>query len=386
MTAIIVLGSGIIGASIAYHLAIRGGDVTLVDRAPPASAPGATWASAGGLRSQGRHAAEHPITLAAARRWPSLPAELDADLELVLGGHLHIAETEAEVQGIEHRIAADRAGGIAIERLCGGDIASMAPALTGSARAGAWTKQDGQANPVRTARAFVAAARRAGCRCLYDRRGTPAFRDARLAGVRLEDGDLERADIVVLATGAWSPRILRELGIEVAMHWRGLQMVSSIPVGPLLRPTVTAAGRNLSLKQTPSGALMIGGRWFARPCGPEPAVEADADHTARQWQQALAILPVLAGLVPSQVWAGAEAQSPDGLPLIGRLDADGLYLAAGFSNHGFQLSPAIGALVANDILTGAEPLLHPFDPGRVVKPLGKQMDPQGRGVALQARG
>ena len=70
---IIVLGSGIIGASIAYHLAIRGGDVTLVDRAPPASAPGATWASAGGLRSQGRHAAEHPITLAAARRWPSLP-------------------------------------------------------------------------------------------------------------------------------------------------------------------------------------------------------------------------------------------------------------------------------------------------------------------------
>jgi sarcosine oxidase subunit beta len=354
MTSVAVIGSGIIGASIAYHLAIRGATVTLIDQALPATAPSATWASAGGLRSQGRAAAEHAITLEAARRWPDLPAELDADLGVVLGGHLHVAETEAEAATLQTRIDADRQGGIEVELLDASGIAATVPGLTGTAVAAAWTPGDGQANPALAAAAFARAACRAGAECVFGWQATPVMQGEGCVGVRYAGGDLLPADIVVLAAGAWSIAMLADLGMALKLSWRGLQMVASTPAPPMLRATITAVGRNLSLKQTPSGEMMIGGRWFARNCGAPPGVEAIPGQVEPQWQAACAIFPGLRDFSIGRVWAGAEAQSPDGLPFVGRLGGcAGLYLAAGFSNHGFQIAPAIGACVADDILLGA---------------------------------
>jgi sarcosine oxidase subunit beta len=359
-----VIGSGVIGASIAYHLATGGAEVTLIDGRRPASAPSATWASAGGLRSQGRHAAEHAITRAAARRWPDLPAELDADLGVVLGGHLHVAETEAELALLHARIDADRAGDIEVELLDVAGIAARFPGVSGTALAGAWTARDGQANPVLTAQAFARAAQRAGAVCVARRPVTPDIRNESCVGVRYSDGELLAADAVVVAAGAWSVAMLEKLGLALPLSWRGLQMVASHPAAPMLRATVTAVGRNFSLKQSPTGEMMIGGRWFARPCGAPPWVEPVDEQIRPQWESAAAIFPGLSQLTMGRVWAGAEAQSPDGLPFIGSFGPAGLYLAAGFSNHGFQISPLIGACVAEDILQGPNALLDHFRPDR----------------------
>jgi sarcosine oxidase subunit beta len=364
MTSVAVIGSGIIGASIAYHLAIRGAKVTLIDRALPATAPSASWASAGGLRSQGRAAAEHAIARAASRRWPDLPAELDADLGVVLGGHLHVAETEAEAFILQARIDADRAGGIEVELLDASGIAALVPGLTGAAVAGAWTPGDGQANPALAANAFARAAQRAGAQCVFGSPATPVIQGQKCVGARYAGGEMLPADSVVLAAGAWCVAMLADLGLPLPLSWLGLQMVSSAPVPPMLRATVTAVGRNLSLKQTPSGEIMIGGRWFARPCGEAPEVEAIPEQVGPQWQSACGVFPRVSELSIGRVWAGAEAQSPDGLPFIGRVGPAGLYLAAGFSNHGFQIAPAIGDCVADDILLGAHALLTPFHPDR----------------------
>ena len=360
----IVVGSGVIGASIAYHLQSRGMPVTLVDRALPASKPSASWASAGGLRSQGRHASEHAITRAAADRWSRLAEELDADLEIRLQGHLHVAETEAEAAVIDARIATDRAAGLPIERLDDVDIRGVVPALTKRARLGAFTPGDGQAHPGRTARAFAEAASRAGATCRFGTDARPSMTGPRVTGVVLADGSRIAADHVVLATGAWSVRMLADLGMALPLRWRGLQMLLSEIAPPLLGPTVTAVGRNLSLKQSPSGQLMIGGRWFGRPVSDAPNVAPIDAHVARQWSSAVAVLPALASLTLAHVWAGAEAQTPDSLPLIGPAGPAGLYLATGFSNHGFQVSPEIGRLVARELDGVLEPSLEPFRPGR----------------------
>ncbi len=364
MTSVAVIGSGVIGASIAYHLAIRGAEVTLIDRATPAAAPSASWASAGGLRSQGRSPAEHAITRAAARRWRELPAELDADLGVVFGGHLHVAETEAESAVLQARIDADRCGGIDVERLDSASIASLVPGVSQAAIAGAWTPGDGQANPVLTAHGFARAAQRSGAICITGRQAVPDIADEKCVGVRMAGGEKRPADIVVMAAGAWSMDMIESLGLRVPLTWRGLQMVASHQAPPMLPATLTAVGRNFSLKQSPSGEMMVGGRWFARPCGPAPWVEAVSEQTILQWQSASAIFPALSGLTMGRVWAGAEAQSPDGHPFIGRCGPPGLYLAAGFSNHGFQISPVIGECVAEDILRGEHAWLEPFRPDR----------------------
>ena len=88
------------------------------------------------------------------------------------------------------------------------------------------------------------------------------------------------------------------------------------------------------------------------------------DQTKRQWDGAAAILPALRHLAIERSWAGAEAQTIDGMPFIGPIGPSGLYVATGFSNHGFQIAPIIGALVAEDLLDGCPTWLEPFRPDR----------------------
>lgn len=365
---VVVAGAGVIGAMIAWNLARRGARVVLVDPAGAAVRPAASWASAGGLRSQGRSPAEQPLSLRAAELWRSFEDEVGADVEMAFGGHLHIAETQAEAAAIEARLAADRAGGVAIERVTAREIREIAPELTHRACLGAYTPGDGQAHPGRVTRALVADAGRCGVELIFGRPARPMVEAGRVTGLALADGGTVEAGMTVLATGAWTTELIAGLGLDLPIRARGLQMLlSDLAPRDLLAPTVTAVGRNLSLKQLRSGAFMLGGRWFARQTG-EGLVTLPIDaHASRQWSGAVAILPRLARHRLAHQWAGTEAQSVDGQPFIGRMPVPGLYVACGFSNHGFQISPAVGALVAEDLTTGAAPLLVPFSPARAAR-------------------
>src|SRR5690349_680309 len=95
-----IVGGGVNGSSIAYHLARAGVRVTVFDLAEPATEPSASWASAGGVRQQGRDPREWPLTLEAGRRWPGLAEELGADLGFAQGGHLHIVEAAADLPAL----------------------------------------------------------------------------------------------------------------------------------------------------------------------------------------------------------------------------------------------------------------------------------------------
>jgi sarcosine oxidase subunit beta len=94
---VVVIGGGVIGSSIAYHLARGGARVQVLEQARPAVEPSASWASAGGVRQQGRDPREWLLTMQAAKRWPRLDAELEAQTLFVQGGHLHIAENETDL-------------------------------------------------------------------------------------------------------------------------------------------------------------------------------------------------------------------------------------------------------------------------------------------------
>jgi len=215
-----VLGAGVIGASAALALAQRGVRVALVDLdAGEAAAPSASWASAGGVRSQNRKPPEWPLTQAAAALWPTLGSALDADLEWVQGGHLLLAESDAEAEVVASRFRREAAGGIAIEFVEGAALRAIVPGLGRSAVAGAYTPRDGQANAPRAVLAYRAAAARAGC---VLRLGEPAA--LRVAQGRLEGVETSscviHAGSVVLAAGAWGGMLLAPHGLDLPLRRR----------------------------------------------------------------------------------------------------------------------------------------------------------------------
>src|SRR5579885_959312 len=93
---VVIVGTRVIGNAIAYHLARTGQRILVVERGDLARAPAASWASAGGVRRQGRHAAEALLASEAIARWPSLSEELEADLHYRQGGNLLLAENDEE--------------------------------------------------------------------------------------------------------------------------------------------------------------------------------------------------------------------------------------------------------------------------------------------------
>src|SRR5712692_11854253 len=160
---ILIIGGGVIGSSIAYHLARKGRESLVVERSEVAVEPAASWASAGGVRRQGRHPAEAELAIEAIERWQTLEEELEADLHYRRGGNLLLAESDEEAEQLVAFVQQQQGLGFTDVRLVDRQEAlSLAPGLNDSVVAGSYSPSDGQADPAHTTQAFAAAAQRHG--------------------------------------------------------------------------------------------------------------------------------------------------------------------------------------------------------------------------------
>ena len=161
---VLVIGGGVIGSSIAYHVARQGRTVLVVERQEVAVEPVASWASAGGVTPDwGQHPAEVALARAAIERWPTLAEELEADLHYRQGGHLLLAENEVEAEQLQTYVQRQHELGFAdVSFVDRQDVFSLVPGLGKQVVAGSFSPADGQADPRLTTRAFANAAQRHG--------------------------------------------------------------------------------------------------------------------------------------------------------------------------------------------------------------------------------
>lgn len=348
---IVVVGGGVMGTSIAYHLAKRGARVTLVERGDLAAQ--ASGASAGGVRQNGRDPREMPLAIESIRRWHTLEEELGADVEYRMGGQLMVSEREADVPLLRQRVADQQALGLDIRFVEGPELRKIAPALAPGIKWGIYTDNDGQASAPLTTRAFGAAAERHGAKIMRSTEVLSIHCEGdRVTGVETSSGRIA-CDWLVLAAGAWNLGLAEEIGVSLPIRTMALQMMAVGPSEPVLAPTVSAVGRKLSLKQVPDGSFVIGGGW------PGDVKESDRLGTTRlesirnSIEHSTAILPLLSRLPLQRVWIGLEALAVDEIPILGPVPGvPNVTLAAGFSGHGFALSPIIGQLMGELILDG----------------------------------
>lgn len=367
---ILIIGAGVMGSSIAYHLARQGRQVLVLEQAQVAVSPAASWASAGGVRRQGRHPAEALLAIEAIERWQTLEQELDADLHYRRGGNLMLAESEAEAAYLASFVSHQQAYGFTDVRLIDRQEAhTLVPGLSSRVVAGSYSPADGQADPARTTQAFAAAAQRHGATYRSQSRVVALLKDGeRVTGVRTEQEELH-AEQVVLAAGAWSDDIAASIGLRLPIRTRALQMVLSTPAPILtLAPVLSAVGRALSLKQLPDGAFLLGGGWPGDPTPDRTSYTLRPDSISGNWTTACELLPAVGQQSIARAWCGLEAQSIDDIPFIGRLPGlEGLILVLGFSGHGFAIAPAVGQAVADQLAERPAPALDGLSPARIAR-------------------
>jgi sarcosine oxidase subunit beta len=365
---VLIIGAGVVGSAIAYHLALDGRRVLVVERGAIAQAPVASWASAGGVRRQGRDRAEAALAVEANARWPTLEQELHADLHYRQGGNLLLAEHDAEAEHLVAFVQAQHALGFTDVRLLDRqELRALVPGLSDHVVAGSFSPADGQADPILTTRAFAEAAQRHGA-MYWIATGCTALRarGSRVTGAQTTRGEVV-AETVVLAAGAWSDMLAATIGLRLPIRTRAYQMLRSTAAPPeVLRPVVSALGRVLSLKQLPDGAFLLGGGWPGDPTADRRGFTLRQESVDGNWAEACAILPAVGQQRLNRAWCGLEAESIDEIPFVGQVPGlDGLVVAVGFSGHGFAIAPAVGRAVADQVAGRVAPALEGLHPDRI---------------------
>jgi sarcosine oxidase subunit beta len=346
---IVIVGGGLMGLSTAWHLcrADPRARVTVLERAQVGAA--ASGASAAGVRVMGRDPAERALALASLARWPGLARELQGETGYRRGGGLRVALDDDAWRDAPAWAAEQRADGVPVDAIDVRSALRLAPGLAPGVRGAVFCAMDGQAEALPTVRTFAAAARRLGAR-LEEGVGAGGIvtEHGRVVAVSRTDGGRQPCDVAIVAAGAWTASLLAPLGVRLPVETRALQMLLTEPAPAALDPVVSAFGRKLSLKQLDTGAYLIGGGWPADvPDQPGNAWALRDDSVWASRAVAREVHPPTGRCALARGWAGLEAFTPDDLPVLGPTPGiEGVLVAAGFSGHGFALSPAVGDVLA----------------------------------------
>ncbi|HEY2225775.1 FAD-binding oxidoreductase [Actinomycetospora sp.] len=357
MPEVVIIGGGLEGCSTAWALARRGvTDVQIVERATVGS--GGTGKSSGVVRCH------YGVSSLAAMATRSLDVFENAEDVLGLDVGFHqtgyvVGVGPENVDALHASMADQRAVGVKTEDIDVSEVAELWPvADLDPFAAFAWEARGGYGDAYQTAQAFSAAARRAGVRL---RQGTTVTAinaaGGRATGVTLADGTEIAADHVVLAAGPWSVPLLAAHGVELPITVHREQIVLVDPgqdLGPV--PVFSDLISLQYIRPEGPGELLFGNSDLSVL---EPA---DPDRYSNQaTPRAIDIavekvgtrLPGLADPAISSTYAGCYDVTPDFNPVISRVEGvDGLVAAAGFSGHGFKISPAVGRLAADLVVDG----------------------------------
>jgi glycine/D-amino acid oxidase-like deaminating enzyme len=403
---VVVIGGGIIGTSTTLFLAQKGITVVLCEKGHIAGEQSSrNW---GWCRKMGRDPREIPLIVESLRLWQRMNATVEAETGFRQCGILYLAETAAELGGFESWLEHARQYQLDTRVLTAAEARKLMPGLTGDWKGALYTASDGKAEPQMAAPAIAEAARRHGAAILT----RCAVRGIETAGGRVAAAVTERGRVacsaVVLAGGAWSRLFCGNLGIELPQLKVRATVMRTEPLEG--GPEISASGGLFGFRKRMDGGytvatlgvrtidlvpdhfrllfdylpavrlhwkklrFRVGGRWLeewqiprrwafdraspfetVRVLDPEP----DGYVVDRAKAAVAQAFPVFRKAVEAERWAGMIDVMPDAIPVISPAEnLPGLFIATGFSGHGFGIGPGAGKLVA-DMVAGDPTLVDP---------------------------
>ncbi len=358
---IVIVGGGIEGCAAAWALSQRGvTDVVVLERNTVGS--GMTGKSSGIVRCH------YGVSSLAAMAAYGL--EVFEKAEEIFGGDIGFRQTgyvvgvgEPNVDSLRNSLAAQRAVGVQTEEIDAAEVARLWPFADLSPFAAfGWESRGGYGDAYQTAQAFAVAARAAGVRIRQGAQVTGLLTDGdAVTGVQLADGSRISAGTVVVATGVWTQPFLAPYRVDVPIRVVREQIVMISPgvdIGPV--PVFSDLVSLQYVRPEVGGDVLFGNSDLSDVATADPddylnrATEDFVDLTVDKVGTRFPGFPEPA---ITTSYAGCYDVTPDWNPVISATGRTGLFVAAGFSGHGFKIAPAVGRLVADLVVDG-----HSSDP------------------------
>ena len=350
----IIIGGGIHGASLAFHLSARGVKVVVLEKKTVAA--GATGRASGLVRMH------YDLEQEAALAWESFQWFRDwkdrvgpDPCGLTRTGFVQIVEPDLE-DTLRKVIRMHQRIGIAAIQVTAADVKRIAPGFyTDDFNIASYEPESGYADPFLSANSMMNAARARGVTLVQDCTVTGVtVSGGKVTGVTASKGSYS-APIVVNAAGAWAPNICKSVGLDLQLStWQhDVMFVVRPPELRVPHPTVIDFPNLMYFR--PEGGLTLVGLEDANPLGENP--DGDTDH-ARTGFVEKAIdrickrIPAMEKGTLHSAHGGYDGITPDQHPAIGPIGPDGFWMDTGFSGTGFKIGPATGLCVAEWIVDG----------------------------------
>lgn len=359
MADVIIIGAGVVGTSIAYHLAKLGcRDVVVLEKNSIGS--GSTEKCPGGIRQQFSEEINVRLSIESVKFFKHFEEETGHPADFRQHGYLILATTEEELETFRQNVTSQRKLGIEVSLISPQDIRAIVPQLNVEDILGAtFCPSDGYADPHSVVTGFAATARRLGVKI---------HEEIEVAGIELRNDKVKgvftargkfKAPVVVNAAGAYAGIIGKMAGLDLPIQSSRRHLF-------ITEPIFNQSNRPQELTNLPMVVDFHNGFWFRREgsClifGMRNPDEPEGFDTSVDWefftntlaQVACQRLPYLTDIGIMRGQAGLHSDTPDYMAVIGGTPAvEGFYLACGFSGHGFMHSPAVGRLMAELVLNG----------------------------------
>lgn len=389
-TDVLIVGAGIMGLAIAYHLVENGvRHVVVLDRGYLAG--GASGRNGGGVRAQW----SSPLNIDLMRESLSLCSRFAQDLGVNVwlrrGGYLFLAKDAAEVSQLEANATLQQRHGLRTRLLLPDEARALVPELdVHGVQLASFNPDDGVLFPWPFLWGYADRATRFG---VTIHPHTDVRRIDRLSGtsrdsarflIETSRGTL-RARRLVCAAGAWSPEVARLAGVSLPTAPHRHEILSTEPLKPFLDPMVSVLASGLYFSQSMRGEIVAGVTVKDSDGSSENRFATDETvelgsrlrFLTTLSRELLAVMPRLAPVKVLRQWAGPYDISPDSNPIVGEHpDLPGFYLCSGFMGHGFMMAPVVGKHYGAWLAGGPEPpFLHPWRLSRFAegKPLHQEL-------------
>lgn len=355
---VVVVGGGVIGSSVAMHLARMGaGRVALVERGHLAG--GASGQSGAMVREHYLHPSLVKMAIESSGAFRNFTDTVGGDVRFRQTGRL-ILFGEGDLEAVRANVAMNRDLGVDIETVAPEDIGRIVPNVDRAGVAiGVYEPKSGYADPVATTYAYADRAREYGAEIITEAEVTGlAVSGGKVSGVETSLG-LLGARAVVVATGPWCNRLAACVGENLPVAPVRVQMATfrRPPALENMSTTLIDHTTGIYFREDSGLRTLVGGE------APEDlneivdpnscSIAADHDKVADFWARARRRVPDFAAAVYRGGYGALYDMTPDGNPILDRSETtEGLYWAVGFSGHGFKLSPVVGRMVAELVLHG----------------------------------